>query len=103
VCYKFDHAMLEEINWQLCGLLPPTDAYKKKELRQDFLYLMPFSREAMANPPAAWICFNDFDTASLHLELKSDAYGEVQVVVSADVLNTRVYGNGMSYQNISNV
>jgi hypothetical protein len=89
--YSFDAPMLEEINWQHCGLIPPTDSYKIREKRQDFLYLMPFSREAFsADPPTAWICFDRFDNAALDLRLARQGYGTVQGVISFQTLNVRL-------------
>ena len=88
--YSFDAPMLEEINWQRCGLIPPTDSYKFREKRQDFLYLMPFSREAFsADPPTTWICFDRFNNAALRLRLAREGYGIIQGVISIQTLNVR--------------
>jgi hypothetical protein len=96
--YNFDAAMLEEVNWQRCGLIPPTESYKKKEMRQDFLYLMPFSREAFADPPTSWINFANFHGAELCLKLARDDYGEITGVIAAETIALRIYGTGMSAQ-----
>jgi hypothetical protein len=95
--YCFDAPMLEEINWQRCGLIAPTDSYKFREKRQDFLYLMPFSREAFSmDPPTAWINFAYIKVAKLRMELAQEDYGEVSVVLSAHTVEIRGYAEGMS-------
>ena len=94
--FEFDAALLEEINWQRCGLIPPTDSYELREMRQDFLYLIPFSREAFSpDPPTAWICFDRFDRASLRINL-ARGYNTVTGVISIQTLNVRKYVLGMS-------
>ena len=94
--YYFDAPMLEEINWQRCGLIPPTASYKFREMRQDFLFLVPFSREAFCEPPTCWINFGRLQTAVLRMELARADYGVVKVVLSAHTVEIRGYRQGMS-------
>ena len=94
--YPFDAPMLEEINWQRCGLIPPTDSYKLREKRQDFMYLVPFSREAFSmDTPTSWLAMGRFDRIALRIHY-ARLYGTVEVVVCSQQFNVRRYAIGIT-------